>query len=174
MDSAPKTFTSYFKSPLGWIRITSTDEAITSLDFCESSAPDAATACSNEAPGETSSPLPKPMLSALIQLDQYFSRARGDFNLPLAYETGTSFQHQVWDALRTIPFGTTVSYQDVARMIGSPKSARAVGGANNKNPLAIVIPCHRVIASSGELTGYAGELWRKKALLELEQGLKRS
>ncbi|PFG58622.1 methylated-DNA-[protein]-cysteine S-methyltransferase [Vibrio sp. ES.051] len=105
----------------------------------------------------------------VIQLNEYFCGLRNEFDLPLA-ATGTDFQNQVWLALTTIPYGETWSYQDLANAIGNPKAVRAVGLANGKNPLSIVVPCHRVIGKSGKLTGYAGGLECKQRLLALEQG----
>ncbi|BDR20640.1 methylated-DNA--[protein]-cysteine S-methyltransferase [Vibrio sp. STUT-A16] len=106
---------------------------------------------------------------AVTQLNEYFSGLRYEFELPLA-ATGTDFQNQVWQALTTIPYGETWSYQDLANAIGNPKAVRAVGLANGKNPISIVVPCHRVIGKSGKLTGYAGGVERKQRLLSLEQG----
>ena len=103
------------------------------------------------------------------QLREYFAGTRREFTLPLAPK-GTPFQQKVWGALRTIPYGQTKSYGEIARQIGSPMGARAVGMANHCNPIAILIPCHRVVGKKGELTGYAGGLWRKQALLNLEDG----
>ena len=102
------------------------------------------------------------------QLDEYFDGKRQSFSLNLAPQ-GTPFQRKVWDALLQIPYGVTRSYQDIARVIGNPKAVRAVGGSNARNPIAIVIPCHRVIGATGKLTGYAGGLKYKRALLELER-----
>ena len=101
------------------------------------------------------------------QLAAYFAGQRECFDLPLAAR-GTPFQQQVWKALREIPCGVTISYGELARRIGQPTAARAVGAANGQNPLAIVVPCHRVIGSNGTLTGYAGGLSVKQALLEHE------
>lgn len=106
---------------------------------------------------------------AVVQLGEYFSGLRNEFDLPLA-ATGTDFQNQVWHALTTIPYGETWSYQQLADAIGNPKAVRAVGLANGKNPISIVVPCHRVIGKSGKLTGYAGGVERKQRLLALEQG----
>ena len=92
------------------------------------------------------------------------------FDLPLAPE-GTPFQQEVWALLRTIPYGSTLSYGQVAAALGRPRAARAVGLANNRNPIPIIIPCHRVVGSGGQLTGYAGGLGRKRFLLELEGAL---
>lgn len=101
------------------------------------------------------------------QLTEYFAGRRREFDLPLA-PAGTPFQREVWDALRTIPYGRTCSYGDIARAVGRPKACRAVGMANNRNPLPIVIPCHRVVGASGSLTGYGGGLDIKAMLLKLE------
>lgn len=101
------------------------------------------------------------------QLQEYFSGARKQFDLPLT-PVGTQFQHAVWDALCAIPYGETRTYAQIAAAIGNPKACRAVGMANNRNPIAILIPCHRVVGANGSLTGYAGGLDAKKALLALE------
>ncbi len=101
------------------------------------------------------------------QLDEYFARTRRRFDLPLA-PAGTEFQREVWAVLRTIPFGATWSYAEVARRIGRPGAVRAVGAANGQNPIGIVIPCHRVVGSDGSLTGYGGGLPRKRWLLTHE------
>ena len=103
------------------------------------------------------------------QLDEYFAGRRREFDLPLAYP-GTPFQQQVWSVLLKIPYGSTRSYQDVARQVGRPRAVRAVGTANGMNRISILVPCHRVVNSNGELGGYGGGLWRKRALLDLEQG----
>lgn len=102
-----------------------------------------------------------------IQLDEYFNGKRRVFDLPLKLE-GSHFQKEVWKKLANIPYGETVSYSDIAEEIGNPGAVRAVGGANNRNPAGLVIPCHRVIGKDGSLTGYGGGLWRKQWLLEHE------
>lgn len=104
---------------------------------------------------------------ARAQLEEYFDRKRTSFDLPLA-PTGTPFQLRAWRALSRIPFGKTISYQEQARQLGDRKKARAVGMANGRNPIAIVVPCHRVIGKNGSLTGFGGGLDVKKFLLELE------
>jgi methylated-DNA-[protein]-cysteine S-methyltransferase len=109
------------------------------------------------------------LLETERQLSEYFAGKRTRFDLPLQ-PYGTQFQKKVWQALREIPFGKTKSYLDLARAIGSPEASRAVGAANGKNPLSIVVPCHRVVAADGALTGFAGGLERKAALLALEAG----
>lgn len=107
------------------------------------------------------------LAEACKQLTEYFEGSRKTFDVPLAAK-GTDFQKQVWQALTQIPFGETWSYQDLANTIGNPKAVRAVGLANGKNPISVIVPCHRVIGKSGKLTGYAGGLERKEALLKLE------
>ena len=102
------------------------------------------------------------------QLEEYFAGKRNDFDLPFDIE-GTVFQTQVWKALSKIPYGKTVSYSDIAKKINNPKAVRAVGSANGKNPLCIIVPCHRVIAADGTLGGYSGGLDIKTKLLELER-----
>lgn len=104
------------------------------------------------------------------QLEEYLDGAREDFDFPME-PRGTEFQRRVWAALREIPYGETRSYGDIARAIGRPQAVRAVGAANGKNPLWIAVPCHRVVGSGGQLTGYAGGLELKKQLLELEGAL---
>ena len=110
---------------------------------------------------------PHAFTDAVIQLDEYFAGRRQRFDLALDL-TGTPFQLAVWQALTEIPYGTTVSYSDVARTIGRAERVRAVGAANGRNPIAVIVPCHRVIGADGSLTGYGGGLHRKRALLDLE------
>lgn len=109
----------------------------------------------------------KPFSEARQQLQEYFAGKRKEFDLVLQ-PTGTEFQLQVLDELRKIPYGTTCSYRDIAERIGRPKAVRAVGAANGRNPIPIIIPCHRVIGASGDLTGFGGGLPTKEALLRLE------
>lgn len=104
------------------------------------------------------------------QLDAYFSGELTGFDLPLR-PTGTPFQRRVWEALRDIPYGKTSSYGELAHRIGRPNAVRAVGAANGRNPIAVIVPCHRVIGADGSLTGYGGGLERKRMLLELERGV---
>lgn len=104
------------------------------------------------------------------ELEEYFERKRFDFTVPLA-PVGTDFQKNVWEILRTIPYGTTRSYQQQADILGNPKAVRAVANANGLNKISIIIPCHRVIGSNGTLTGYGGGIWRKQKLLELEKAI---
>lgn len=102
------------------------------------------------------------------ELQQYFSGERKQFTIPLA-QRGTEFQRAVWQALMEIPYGRTATYQDIAQAVGSPKACRAVGMANHRNPICILVPCHRIIGKDGNLTGYAGGLERKRILLALER-----
>jgi methylated-DNA-[protein]-cysteine S-methyltransferase len=108
-----------------------------------------------------------PLAAAARQLREYFCRARREFDLPLSFG-GTPFQHRVWQALTEIPYGETVSYGELARRVENPRASRAVGMANNRNPIAILVPCHRVIGADGSLTGYGGGLERKRWLLAHE------
>jgi len=112
---------------------------------------------------------PSALREATTQLRAYFAGELREFDLPLAPD-GTAFQRDVWAALREIPYGRTISYSELAAAVGRPGSPRAVGAANGRNPIAIVIPCHRVIGASGALTGYGGGLARKRLLLDLEAG----
>ena len=117
---------------------------------------------------ETDRNMPAPMAECLRQLTEYFKGRRQKFSIPLLLE-GTDFQKAVWRQLQKIPFGQTASYGDVARAVGSPRAFRAVGNANNKNPIPLIIPCHRVIGSDGKLVGFGGGIWRKHWLLEHEK-----
>jgi methylated-DNA-[protein]-cysteine S-methyltransferase len=110
---------------------------------------------------------------AALQFGEYFKGKRKNFNLPLTLQ-GTDFQMKVWNALKKIPYGKTISYGKLAAMIGNPKACRAVGMANNRNPIAIIVPCHRVIGHDGSLTGYGGGLELKQLLLELEKAATRA
>ena len=146
----------FYKTPIGKIGIGENDSAISCLLFDGASAP------SDYQLSET--PLIK---SAAAQIAEYFDGKRKQFDLPLNPK-GTAFQKSAWDALQAIPYGETRSYKDVAVQINSPKACRAVGLANNRNPIPIIIPCHRVIGTNGSLTGYAGGLDVKRLLLDLE------
>lgn len=145
-----------FESPFGTLYIVEENEAITKLHLpADPFSP-------REAPRET------PLLKrAARELSEYFAGARREFDLPLRPE-GTPFQRTVWASLLDIPYGETRSYGDVARAIAKPNAARAVGQANHNNPIAILIPCHRVIGQNGALTGYGGGIAIKRALLGIE------
>lgn len=139
--------------PCGRMKITYNDCAIVGICRCEE--PDTGV------PSELSD-------RAYAQLCEYFDGKRKDFDLPISAR-GTVFQERVWQALTKIPYGKTVSYKQLAESIGNERACRAVGGANNKNPISIVIPCHRVIGAGGELVGYGGGLDMKKMLLQIEK-----
>lgn len=152
---------SKYDSPIGVLTITASDKGITRIDF--DTKEDVATA-------STGSPAAESIIAqAKAQLDEYFAGRRKTFNVPLDFESGTEFQLDVWNELITIPFGKTATYGEIASAVGRPKACRAVGGANNKNPIPVIVPCHRVIGSSGKLVGFAGGLDKKTALLKLEK-----
>jgi methylated-DNA-[protein]-cysteine S-methyltransferase len=155
-------YTLDYKSPVGVLEIIGSDEAIYSILFSDS---DTSVNFKNAA-------TPKVLLDCYEQLDEYFNGKRHDFTFPYVFE-GTAFQKDVWNALTTISYGKTGSYKDIAAAIGNEKAIRAVGSANGKNKLSIVIPCHRIIGSNGKLTGYAGGLWRKEWLLQHEKAFKK-
>lgn len=154
-------FTAHYDSPLGGMTMVSDGHALTALCFEETRKG----ACFA---GEMSSTTKLPVFDETRHwLDLYFAGEQPDFLPPLAPE-GTPFQQRVWDILLTIPYGKTMSYGDVARRISPTMSAQAIGGAVGRNPIGIIIPCHRVIGADGSLTGYASGLDRKRWLLELE------
>jgi methylated-DNA-[protein]-cysteine S-methyltransferase len=120
-------------------------------------------------PAETfGEPDPTPFAEVIRQLEEYFAGHRTEFDLPMTL-AGTPFQRTVWAALRKIPYGETTSYGQLAERIGCPSAARAVGLANGRNPIGIIVPCHRVVGATGELTGYSGGLDRKRQLLHFER-----
>lgn len=141
-------------SPVGWLQLTADEDGLTSIRFLDSEK-------------ILSDEIPSPLKEAVKQLQEYFDRKRSVFNLRLSLK-GTEFQKRVWKELEQIPFGKTVSYQQIAKRLGDPKVIRAAASANGKNPIPIILPCHRVIGSDGSLTGYVGGLHRKKWLLEHE------
>lgn len=146
----------YYKSELGWIEVTGNEEAITSVFFVE------------ERKEEN---INEVVQQCLRQLDEYFHKKRTSFTLPIQ-ASGTPFQKRVWDALCTVPYGKSASYLDIATTIGNEKAVRAIGGANSRNPISIIVPCHRIIGKNGKLVGYEGGLWRKEWLLKHEGLLK--
>ncbi|MBK5211404.1 MAG: methylated-DNA--[protein]-cysteine S-methyltransferase [Coriobacteriia bacterium] len=165
------SYTKIMKSPLGPLVISASEKGITCLDFfvggdTELTQDSAEANCWKNSGTATEK---YHVDRAISQLEEYFSGKRTEFDLDLDITTGTDFQQKVWQALTTIPYGETATYKEIAERIGNPKACRAVGGANNKNPIAIVVPCHRVIGSNGKLIGYAGGLSKKVALLEREQ-----
>jgi methylated-DNA-[protein]-cysteine S-methyltransferase len=152
----------YFESPVGPLLLAGDDVALWHLRFAEVGRPAVPEQDWNTSAAQG------PLLAATRQLREYFQGRRTVFDLPLRPE-GTAFQRNVWRTLEQIPYGATISYAELARRVGNPKAARAVGSANGRNPLAIVIPCHRVIAADGGLGGFGGGLQVKQQLLDLEQ-----
>jgi len=140
-------------TPLGIAQITGDANGITQISVIDE--------------GDVSSEIPSGLQNAVTELNDYFQGKRTHFDFKLNPK-GTEFQQKVWQALLEIPYGKTCSYMDLSKKIGDVKAIRAVASANGKNPLWIVVPCHRVIGTDGSLTGYAGGLWRKKWLLEHE------
>lgn len=146
----------FYKTNIGKLGIVDNGNAITQVYFA------------NEIDIESVQVIETQLLKeAAKQLEEYFKGKRKDFNLPLE-PNGTEFQKRVWEVLQTIPYGDTWSYKQVAEKIGNPRASRAVGMANNKNPIAIFIPCHRVVGANGKLVGYAGGLEIKEYLLKIE------
>jgi methylated-DNA-[protein]-cysteine S-methyltransferase len=146
-----------FLSPLGWINVTVEDDAVTEMLF-------------SEQPFEQNTLVNDVLIAAIKQLEEYFNGTRNNFELKLN-PRGTDFQVKVWNELLNIPYGKTVSYHEMSSRLGDEKSIRAAASANGKNPIAIVIPCHRVIGSDGSLTGYAGGIEKKSWLLNHEKGV---
>lgn len=147
----------FWESPIGTLTLAEEDGALTFLLFGR-----------EELPGqEQETPL---LRETVQQLEEYFSGSRQVFTIPL-HPRGTPFREKVWAALREIPYGETRSYGQLAEMVGQPRAVRAVGGANHHNPIAILIPCHRVIGADGSLTGYGGGMDKKEFLLRLEGSL---
>lgn len=154
------TYVHAVASPIGELTLLSDGEALTGLYMASPrGAPNIDPAWRHEE---------APFRSVAEQLAAYFAGERTEFDLPLSAR-GTEFQQRVWRALRTIPYGETRSYRDIATAIGAPKAMRAVGLANGRNPISIVVPCHRVVGADGSLTGYGGGLRNKQLLLDLEQ-----
>ena len=145
--------TAYIKTPLGIATITGDENGIASISVLDE--------------GSVSADIPIVLQDAVSQLNDYFERKRTNFDFKLNPK-GTEFQQKVWKALLEVPYGKTRTYLEQSKILGDVKAIRAVASANGKNPLWIVVPCHRIIGTDGSLTGYAGGLWRKKWLLEHE------
>ena len=150
--------TVFINTPLGFTEIQGDENGISKIHVMSENV-------------EISTKIPEELKEAVLQLQDYFDGKRTTFTFPLN-PIGTDFQKKVWDELLHIPFGKTCSYLELSKKLGDVKAIRAVASANGKNPLWIVIPCHRVIGTNGSLTGYAGGLWRKKWLLEHENPIK--
>ncbi|MBU2926851.1 methylated-DNA--[protein]-cysteine S-methyltransferase [Winogradskyella psychrotolerans] len=144
----------YIETPLGYAKISGNEDGITSVSLVDT----------HEKLVDT---IPEALLNCVTQLKEYFNETRKVFNLKLNPE-GTKFQKKVWKQLETIPFGQSISYLELSKQLGDVKAIRAAASANGKNPLWIIVPCHRVIGSNGSLTGYAGGLYRKQWLLNHE------
>lgn len=145
----------YLKTPIGTAKISADENGINSISVLDEKIP-------------SSQNVPDCLIEAVRQLDAYFKSDLKEFNLKLN-PTGTDFQKKVWKALVEVKYGTTKTYMEQTKILGDPKAIRAVATANGKNPLWIVVPCHRIIGSDGSLTGYAGGLWRKEWLLNHER-----
>jgi methylated-DNA-[protein]-cysteine S-methyltransferase len=146
----------YLNTPVGPIEISGTNTFITAVTFVD-----------GEVEEITAGPIPDILLACKKELEEYFAGSRKEFTVKLKPE-GSLFQKKVWNELKKIEFGDTCSYSTIAKKLRNPDAVRAVGLANGKNPIAIILPCHRVIGEDGKLTGYAGGLWRKQWLLEHE------
>ena len=149
----------YYRSPIGLLKISAEEECITGLSLE-----------TQEGLQEIVSETPTTALlqEAHTQLAEYFAGERTSFSLPIKYPHGTPFQHSVWNALRDIPYGETRSYEDIAVAIGNPKAVRAIGQANTRNPILLLVPCHRVINKNGTIGGFGCGVEVKKKLLQLE------
>ncbi|MCK1997844.1 methylated-DNA--[protein]-cysteine S-methyltransferase [Psychrobacillus psychrodurans] len=156
-----KLYTLDYKSPIGILEIIGTDQAISSILFVER----------EEMENKVQEETPQVLKDCLVQIDEYFKGELHEFTFPYVMN-GTIFQKSVWNALKSISYAKTGSYKDIAISIGNEKAIRAVGSANGRNKLTIVVPCHRIIGTNGKLTGYAGGLWRKEWLLQHEQKVK--
>ncbi len=152
--------TAFLKTPIGTLKIEGFENTLVSVLFIDSDE-------------KISDEIPSNLKNPVSQLQEYFERKRTDFTVNLC-PIGTLFQKKVWQQLQEIPFGKTLSYQQIANQLGDAKVIRAAASANGKNPISIIIPCHRVIGSDGSLTGYAGGLHRKKWLLEHESPVKQN
>jgi methylated-DNA-[protein]-cysteine S-methyltransferase len=146
------TFSTQLPTTLGRLTLEGDDRSLTRVGFGEPRSPQGDAAA---------------VAAAAIQLEQYFAGARAEFELDLQPE-GSPFERAVWQAVSEVPYGKTATYAGIARRIGRPGASRAVGRANARNPLAVIVPCHRIVGSDGSLTGYAGGIEMKRALLDLE------
>jgi methylated-DNA-[protein]-cysteine S-methyltransferase len=147
------TFSTQLSTPVGPLVLEGDDNRLTRLGFGAPVAPQ----------GDAGS-----VASAAIQLEEYFAGERTEFDLDVEL-AGTDFERRVWEEVRAIPYGSTATYAEIARRVGRPSASRAVGRANGRNPIAVIVPCHRVVGSDGSLTGYAGGIEMKRALLGLER-----
>lgn len=153
------TYRAFYTSPIGMLLIESSQDAISRVDFVDSQQ---LFEC------KKSSSYPRVLQECLEQIEEYFNGSRKTFTVPLL-PIGTAFQLGVWKQLEKIPYGKTKSYKDIAIAIGNEKAVRAIGTTNGRNPIGIIVPCHRVIGSNGKLVGYASGVWRKEWLLNHEK-----
>lgn len=149
-----------YPSPLGIIEIGGTEEAVTSVLFKER----------EEIIYTQREETPAVMVECARQLDEYFRGERLDFTVPYLFE-GTAFQKRVWESLTSVSYGATASYKDIASLAGNEKAVRAVGSANGRNPVCVLIPCHRIIGANGKMVGYTSGVWRKEWLLKHEKDI---
>ena len=164
MNRQPQRVCATYDSPMGTMLLAASDRGLAGVWFVgQRHGPDSS--------GWRADPEHPVLRQAIAQLQAYFAGERQEFDLPLDLQAGTPFQQSVWDALRRIPRGGTTSYAELARRLGNPQAARAIGAAVGRNPVSVVVPCHRVLGTGGALTGYAGGLERKTALLQLEGAL---
>lgn len=155
--SANENFISFLESPLGWLEITTSQTSLLQIDFLK-----------QKPKQKESKSLPDIMKKTKTQLKEFFSGKRKKFDLKLDMY-GTDFQKKVWKALQKVPYGKTLSYKEIAEKVGNSKAARAVGLANNKNPIPLVVPCHRIVGSNGKMVGYASGVNKKVWLIDLEK-----
>jgi O-6-methylguanine DNA methyltransferase len=148
-------FTTDYNSPVGILQLSSDEHRLIGLNFTDKAT-------------SIDAGLPLILKNTIRELDEYFAGKRYEFDIPLQMD-GSEFQKSVWRQLQKVGYGQTVSYKDIAQGIGNPRAMRAVGLANNRNPVAIIAPCHRVIGSGGKMVGYGGGLWRKEWLLDHER-----
>ncbi|MHA1557827.1 MAG: methylated-DNA--[protein]-cysteine S-methyltransferase [Candidatus Heimdallarchaeota archaeon] len=148
-------YVGYYKSPIGILELVSSENELLSCNFVKEEKPMGLQ--------------PQILLQSLKQLNEYFTGTRMEFDLKLKLD-GSVFQNTVWNTLQKIPYGKTISYKELAKMIGRETAIRAVGSANGQNPISIIVPCHRIIGSDNKLRGYGGGIERKKWLLEFESG----
>lgn len=147
----------YTESPIGAIRMTATPKGLASLSFVDKAK-------------QSSPKVDIPLRTAALQIEEYFNKKRRKFDIPLDLH-GSEFQTDVWKYLMEVPYGRVATYLDIALRFGDRHKVRAVGTANSKNPIAIIVPCHRIVGSDGSLSGYAGGVWRKEWLLLHEKAI---
>ncbi len=168
MADVQTVHTAQFESPIGSLRVASTDAGLAYLELPHASGRGLSGWLRRQLPGASAEDGFAPNRTAIAQILEYLEGKRAGFDLPLDLR-GTHFQLEVWSALREIPYGETRSYAQIAEAVGRPSAVRAVGTANGANPVSLVVPCHRVIASTGRLAGYAGGIALKARLLAMER-----